>query len=220
MSRLDSEVRRLKPDLLWLDPLFAFMEGAVKDQEAASHFLRTLIQPFIVMHNLGVIILHHTNKPPSGNEKSTWQSGDFAYVGSGSIEFANWARAVLFLRSIGKPDVFELMLPKRGKRAGITDTNGTPVTSVLIRHARKPGTIFWELADSGDRNTESTSTHAPQLLRIFHALNKGEGVPLMKMAQRLKVSGKSVRRYITKGVYTDEGDALVVRDNLVFVEEI
>jgi replicative DNA helicase len=221
MRRLESEVKRIKPDLLVLDPLFAFMEGAVKDQEAASYFLRALLQPFLVRHNLAAIILHHTNKPPSGKEKSTWQGNDFSYAGSGSIEFANWARAVILLRSIGKPGVFELMLPKRGKRAGITDASGAPITSIMIRHARIPGKIFWELADAADTRRDETNARGPQVVKAFFSYDKGKGVSLETLARRLKCSTKTVRRELKDGkVKTDDGETLVVRDSKVFAEEV
>ncbi len=222
MQRLESDVKRIKPDLLVLDPLFAFMEGAVKDQEAASYFLRAVLQPFLVRHNLAAVILHHTNKPPTGKEKVTWQGGDFSYAGSGSIEFANWARAVILLRSIGKPDVFELMLPKRGKRAGICDANGTPTTSVMIRHARKPGLIFWELADADDARMDEPKARNTAILRAFHGLNKndGAGVPLAKLASRLKVAPKTIRRDMKDGgIKTDEGEILIIRNSQVFAED-
>lgn len=222
MHRLESEVKRIKPDLLILDPLFAFMEGAVKDQEAASSFLRAVLQPFLVRHNLAVIILHHTNKPPTGRDKPTWQGNDFSYAGSGSSEFANWARAVMVLRSIGKPDVFELMFPKRGKRAGITDASGATVTSVMVRHSRKPGAIFWEAADVSDARADEPKARAPAIVKAFHALDQGNanGVPLDKLARRLRVSEKSIRRDLKDGgIKTDDGDTLTIRDSRVFAED-
>jgi hypothetical protein len=222
MQRLESVVRKIKPDLLVLDPLFAFMEGAVKDQEAASYFLRALIQPFLVRHNLAAIILHHTNKPPTGKEKVTWQNNDFSYAGSGSSEFANWARAVILLRSIGKPDVFELMLPKRGKRAGICDAKGDPITSVMIRHAHNQGMIFWEPADAKDTRVADPKTRTPAILKAFYSLRSdgSSGVSLAKMASRLKVDPKTIRRDMKDGgIKTEEGEILVIRNSEVFTED-
>jgi RecA-family ATPase len=139
--RLDPEVERFKADLLILDPLFAYMDGAVKDQEDVSAFLRSMLQPFIVRHKMGALVLHHTNKPPSGREKSTWQAGDFAYAGSGSIEFANWARAVVVLRSIRNSCGFERCRFGGGSLAFVANVlAGNAWTSLTIHRSRKQAT--------------------------------------------------------------------------------
>jgi len=219
--RIAAEVKRLKIDLLILDPLFAYIEGGVKDQEAASAFLRGLMQPFLVRHGIGAIVLHHTNKPPSGREKSTWQAGDFAYAGSGSIEFANWARAVIVLRSIGKPDVFELLLPKRGRRAGVCDMGGDAVTSLFVRHSRKAGAIFWEEAHAEDARMDAPDREAARVVREFFSLSKNEdeGVPVEALARRLKYSAKTLRRrFDEQSLLSAGGDTLCIRDGRVYLE--
>jgi hypothetical protein len=199
-ERLEAELTRQPIDLLILDPLLAYIEGAVKEQETVSYFLRALVQPFIVKHNCGAIVAHHTNKPPSGKEKVAWHAGDFAYAGTGSSEFANWARAVVLLRSIGLPDVFELMLPKRGKRAGIFDTGGNPITSIHVRHSRKPGALFWELADANDSKPAASNRDTGDLFKAFYGLVKADSgsVELATLARRLAVSVKTVRRRFPK----------------------
>ena len=132
-----------KPDLIIIDPLFAYIGGPV-DQVTCSHFLRNGLNPVLKAHDCGLILIHHANKPPQGREKADWQAGDFAYYGSGSAELANWSRAGVALRSIGSHDVFELVLGKRGKRAGIVDEAGQPVFKMTVKHS-KTG-ICWEPA--------------------------------------------------------------------------
>lgn len=139
-----------KPDLIVIDPLFAYIGGAV-DQETCSRFLRNGLNPILQAHGCGLILLHHTNKPSQGKEKQEWQAGDFAYLGSGTSELANWARAVIALRSIGSHDVFELVLGKRGKRAGIVDEQGEPVFKMFVKHG-KTG-ICWEPATEDEALT-------------------------------------------------------------------
>ena len=109
VSLVDELAAAHKPDLMVIDPLFAYIGGAV-DQETCSHFLRNGLNPVLQEHGCGLILVHHTNKPPQGEEKKAWQAGDFAYLESGTSELANWARAVVGLRSIGSHDVFELVL--------------------------------------------------------------------------------------------------------------
>lgn len=125
-----------RPDLLVIDPVFSFL-GSDTSQKEVTPWLRNMLNPLLRKYRCGNILIHHTNKPPTGKEKANWQAGDFAYAGSGSIEFANWARAVLALRSIGRHDVYELMAAKRGARLGWTTPEGERVFARLIAHSKK-----------------------------------------------------------------------------------
>ncbi len=113
-----------RPDLVWIDPALAYLGGEASAQRDVGGFLRNQINPLLHTFQCGGIIITHTNKPPTGREKPSWQAGDFAYSGTGSAEWANWARAVLALRSIGSHDVFELRAGKRGARLGWQDADG------------------------------------------------------------------------------------------------
>ena len=107
-----------QPDLLWIDPALAYLGGEVGSQREVGGFLRNMLNPLVHEFNCAVVVVHHTNKPPVGREKPDWNAGDFAYLGGGSAEWANWARAVLALRSLGSHSVFELRAGKRGARLG------------------------------------------------------------------------------------------------------
>jgi len=85
---------------------------------------------------VGVVLVHHTNKPATNvNEKATWSAGDYAYLGAGSAEWCNWARAVVALRSIGSDTVFELRAAKRGGRLHWRDENGEPTYVRYVAHS-------------------------------------------------------------------------------------
>jgi hypothetical protein len=130
------------PDLLWIDPLLTYLGGDASSQREVSPWLRNWLTPTIREFRCGVILAHHTNKPASGREKPDWKAGDFAYLGTGSAEFANWARGVLAIRSIGSHQVFELHAGKRGARIGWKDEDGSPAFMRHIAHSTD-GTIFW-----------------------------------------------------------------------------
>ncbi len=134
-----------RPDLLWLDNLFAYCGCNVSDQEQMTAFLRTLLNPLIKEFRCGLVIVHHTNKPPSGEQKATWKDNEFAYLGSGTNELANWPRAILGLRALNTPGVFELLAPKRGFRLGWRDGEGKRTIKRNIAHA-KDGLIYWREA--------------------------------------------------------------------------
>jgi hypothetical protein len=139
-----------KPDLLWVDPALAYLGGEVNSQRDVGRFLRNGLNPLLRQYGCAAVIVHHTNKPPTGKEKSNWQAGDFAYLGSGSAEWANWARAVLALRSIGAHDVFELRAAKRGGRLGWKTDDGKTAFASLIGHATGAGVICWRTASEDE----------------------------------------------------------------------
>lgn len=132
-----------KPDLVWIDPVLAYLGADANSGEDVSAFLRNMLIPLLRQFECGGVLVHHVNKPASGTEKPKWTAGDMAYLGSGSSEFANAPRAVLAIRSIGSHDVFELCAGKRGGRLGWHDEQGEKSRSRLIEHSKVPGQICW-----------------------------------------------------------------------------
>lgn len=161
-------------DLLWLDPALAYIGGDVKSQEVVGGFLRNGLNPILHKYQCATVIVHHTNKPPSGQEKSAWAGNDLAYLGSGSAEWANWARAVVAVRGLGSHEVFQLVLGKRGARAGWVGEEGERIYARAIAHSKEPGAICWRNADPGDvpneepkRNGRSEVWSVEKLLKLL-----------------------------------------------------
>jgi hypothetical protein len=147
-----------KPDLIIIDPLFAYLGDSVTEQKAVSVFLRNGLNPILQEHGCGLVLIHHTNKPKAGREKPDWQAGDMAYLGAGTAELANWSRAVMAIRSIGSHSVFMVELGKRGRRAGLVDEEGKPAYSFPIKHAERG--IHWEPAGEDDLPAADESSKA------------------------------------------------------------
>jgi hypothetical protein len=139
-------LREHRPDLLWLDNLFAYCGCNVSDQEKMSLFLRNLINPLIQEFQCGLIIAHHTNKPPSAEQKADWSVSETAYMGSGTGELANWPRAILSIRALKAHGVFDLVAGKRGSRLGWKDAEGKTTCRRNIAHSTD-GLIYWRDAD-------------------------------------------------------------------------
>jgi hypothetical protein len=206
LAEIEPEVVEHQPDLVIADPLFAFAGVDVaKDQPGLSLFLRGAVLPFTLKHGLGMIFVHHVNKPPSASaDRSAYRAGDHAYSGSGHNELANFARFVVVLRSLGSRTVFELRMGKRWARAGIADDEGKPTDKVLIKHAAR--LIAWESATDADlretveqeaksgASASAAADWAGKIAAAFHAIQKDGAAPLEKLAKRLRVSGKTVRR--------------------------
>lgn len=174
-----------KPDLVFIDPLLAYIGGDVSKQEVASAFLRGGLNPVLHRHNIGLAIVHHTGKP--AKDRGHELNGDFAYNGTGSSELANWPRAILCVQAVpGSDHVYRLRAAKRGRRLGWTDAGGGLVLSKFIAHSKVPGQIYWvtpdaadipaeaaELVKSGPR-AKSTKQLADQALAIMHQSGKYE----------------------------------------------
>lgn len=136
-----------QPDLLWIDPALAYLGGEANSQKDVGAFLRNGLNPLAHQHRCGIVVLHHCNKPPSGSEKPKWNGTDFAYLGSGSAEWANWPRAVLALRSVGSHTIFELKAGKRGARLRWEDDDGNRSYGRLIGHALGGGMHWREVPE-------------------------------------------------------------------------
>jgi hypothetical protein len=149
-----------RPDLLWIDPALAYLGGESNSQRDVGHFLRNLLNPLLTEYRCAAVVVHHSNKPPSGQQKPQWQAGDYAYLGGGSAEWANWARAVLVIRSIGSEEIFELRAAKRGRRLQWTDKAGNFTSHKFIAWSKDRDTIFWREPDP-EETAEFESTGKP-----------------------------------------------------------
>ena len=146
-------------DILMLDNVFAYLGCDATDQEGVSNFLRAGLNPLLQRHDCAVLLIHHTNKPFAGQNRHAAQAGDYAYLGAGSAEFANWPRMVIALKSIGRHDIFELRGAKRGQRIGWKEADGvTPRYSTQIAHSTIPGRICWHEVNPEDQGTPPMPT--------------------------------------------------------------
>lgn len=173
-------LERHRPDLLWIDPALAYLGGESNSQKDVGGFLRNLLNPLLTEFRCAAVVVHHGNKPPSGNQKPQWQAGDFAYLGGGSAEWANWARAVLVIRSIGSEEIYELRAAKRGRRLGWKDEAGLPTTRKHIAWSRDPKVIFWrepsdEEVGEWEDTTRSGRPRKFDMTDLLHCIQSQEG---------------------------------------------
>jgi hypothetical protein len=209
-------------DLVIIDPAFAYLGGDGNSQKDVSHFMRELITPLAQKHGVGILIIHHTNKPLNGREKNTWAAGDYAYLGAGSAEWINPARAALALRSIGSDAVFELRAVKRGRRLGWRDENGQPTTVQHIAHHGEPGVICWrratpeEVADvQAATDTGTGRRRAYEAAEALHAVKAYPNTPqafyVQLISEKLRCGGTTAKRLLRdcvgQGWLLEGGDA-------------
>lgn len=151
LVRLREEHARHPFDLVIINPLFSFAGCNVSDQQAMSGFLRNGLNPILNDTGAACVIVHHTNKPKE-DDKSTRTENDLSYLGSGSAELTNWARAYITLQQVKSAGdyVFKLVFAKRGRRAGIVDASGCKTTGVFIEYS--PRGLCWLPSDYAPTN--------------------------------------------------------------------
>ena len=197
-----------KPDILILDPLFAYMGGNASDQENASKFLRQILAPSLERHGCAAILVHHTNKPPrepqgKGFKRPTSES---AYDGAGSAELANWPRAVLSISATSTPGTFQLTAGKRAKKLGWKDRSGSPVNQIYIKHSLDK--TFWEPADPAPTifQVERPSANVAQVLACVPMTGSMAKNDLIAMHKKTGIGENKWKGFIKKLI--DEGQLL------------
>jgi RecA-family ATPase len=163
ISRLAAIVRKVKPDLVWLNPLHAFAGCDIANATELGNFLRGGLNAINHEDKFAYMIVHHTPKPMTGKGVADKKWHEFMYDAAGSAELVNWARAVITLKPTETEGDFNLVLAKRGKRAGVKvelPGNGEGIvryaitTKVPIKHSSREvkvvgrerpfSVVFWE----------------------------------------------------------------------------
>lgn len=185
---------RLNADLVWLNPLHAFMKGDIKDAEAVGDFCRGGLNAANRDSKWAYMIVHHTPKPtrPQGNadpKEREWN--EVMYEGAGSADLVNFCRAVQVLKATKTEGDFNLYLAKRGKKADVRiekeSETGTQyielVTKVPCRHSRNkitlPGrskpipVMYWEGRDA-DKPVEKGGARTTAGRKSEHPFIDGE----------------------------------------------
>ena len=153
---LDRLLDERHPDIVFVDPAFSYLGGDASSQKEVSPFLRNQLNPVIHRRGVGLWLNHHTNKPaPPKDKVPAVDMG--AYLGAGSAEWCNWARAVVALQPVTGTAIYRLSAPKRGSRLRWRDDKDHPVYHRFIAHAREPGVICWRNADPDETSTITQS---------------------------------------------------------------
>lgn len=128
-------IEKHRPDLVWIDPLLSFIGDDVSSQKVCSEFLRTWLNPISEATGVIWMMLHHTGKPLNDSKaRKGWTATDYSYLGTGSSELVNWARAVNIIKRVDE-DTFQMMLAKRGRRAGAVDLSKCYTSDIYMRHS-------------------------------------------------------------------------------------
>ena len=136
-----------KLDMVYIDPLIAYIGGDISKQEHVSGFLRQGLAPILKQTGVIANVFHHFPKP-KGKDEQAVSTADMAYSGTGSSDLANFFREVIVLRENGASDPreFTLTLTKRSNRSGMVDHTGKLAKMINIRHS-EAGSMAWEYCE-------------------------------------------------------------------------
>ena len=147
---------KFSPDIVIIDPLLSYIGADISRQDVCSVFLRNQLNPVLHKFHSSVIIVHHTGKPI---KDKTFTLSDLSYLGVGSSELTNWARAVSVVKQNADNEaVYELIHTKRGKRSG------TNITTYL-RHSTEG--ICWEETWK-PQSQSSQKSRSPRISKYYH----------------------------------------------------
>jgi hypothetical protein len=198
LEHIESVVRQMKLDLLWIDPALAYMPGDSKDAKDVGNFLRGQVAPFIKKHNCGSVILHHTNKITSDPDKLMT---DPMYLGAGSAEWTNWHRAMLVLKKVADGNLCELIAAKRGHKLKWKTEDGESLTfTKYISQSKHDNIICWmdvsentaqEIIANSGNTIDDVLKHIPQDAMV----GKEEHI---KTCMRNKIAKHKASRFINE----------------------
>lgn len=207
---LQSHLSAVQPDLVWINPLQAFMDGDITQSQDLGRFLRESLNSLNPC-KFAYILVHHTTKPATGKDRTERLWHEVMYDMAGGAELINWARAILSLRPAASPGEFNLVLAKRGRRAGLTrriddglNSRTEPQTVIPLRHSTgrvpTPGgsmpAIFWEPREADETPAPSPpKTGRPTKYdfsdyRSLFPAKSSPGLPVAQLHRQLIQNGQ------------------------------
>lgn len=232
LAQLNLLIAQHKPDLVIINPLQAFVDGDITASKDLGQFLREGLNALNEPPSFAYLLIHHTTKPATGKERAERQWHEVMYDMAGGAEIINWARAILSLRATPKEGEFNLVLAKRGRRAGVTKTVphgvGTrlePVTVIPLKHASghlpsgQP-VIYWEPRETADEQPPAKKgggrpvTHLFDTYRTVFPAKASKGATINELA-RLCSTNKPIKANTLHDVaqrWANDGDVEIIRE--------
>jgi len=147
------------PDVIALNPLFAYACCNIESSVEIQSFLRNTLQPLIdgcqVEKRPAVIIVHHPTRERSRPADLNISATEHLHNAHGSVELTNFHRVILSIAPVKSGDLlsrfFLLLAPKHGDRFKWVDDDGNPTDRILIAHSTpndaRDGLLYWRHPD-------------------------------------------------------------------------
>ena len=204
---IKKKIKEHGADMIWINPLFSFAGCNISDQAEMSEFLRDQLTPVLIETGAVCHVIHHTPKPSTdAKSRQNWSDSDFAYIGFGSSEITNWARAINYLEPT-KDGPFKLRLAKRGNRArAIPDPSNDREYGNTIFLDHHEEFIFWlqvpPPAEEVEKRRKKEAKQASDLVGVVWPAAYSEivGYVMAQFKSSKQSAEKRVSRWIEKKV--------------------
>jgi hypothetical protein len=200
-------LQKYSPDLLIIDPALSYIGGDANAQDVVGIFLRNLLNPLLQEYNCGAVVVHHTAKPTGAKNGAQSVATDYAYLGAGSAEWANWPRAVLVLKAKDQLDVRELRIGKRF-RLDWKDPMGEPSPSRFLRqNSTATGFFYTELSNEETLTLTGKVSPLEKVQKLVCAQEPGKIIEKKLLIARIvndeKICGENKARDAVKLLISD-----------------
>lgn len=143
---MDMYLNDFHPDLVWINPVLAYLGGDANKQETVGALLRNNgLNTLLHKYGAAAIVIHHSAKPlRQGN--SSWSISDYTHYGLGSVEWGGVARSMLVILTVDDiSHTYIMRSPKRGDRLYWKDPldYSKYTRDRYIKHANSPGVLKW-----------------------------------------------------------------------------
>jgi hypothetical protein len=187
-------LRKMHPDLAWINPLSAYFGDNLNDQQAVAGFFRNNLNRMIAKHECAVIPVHHVPKP--SKERGDWTGNQLSYSGAGSADLSNWSRETIVLRETA-PGLYDMTCTKRWRKLGWTDLDAKPTGTRRIAYGAG-GEQYWRdatpdvLAELGAWPYTDAA-----LLELVPAAGIDKAELSRLVVQTFTIAERTARRYVT-----------------------
>lgn len=163
----------------------AYIGGDISKSDVCAKFFRNQLNPVVHKHDIALIVLHHTGKPKAQELRKFAKNSDMEYLGIGSSDITNWARAIsVILPSVDDENVFEFTHCKRGKRAGgkvkIYLRQGTSASDIFWYETEKPSKIIRTQKGDGRKSPNANPLYDKLKLETLSPMLKADLVKYVK----------------------------------------
>lgn len=152
LELLDKLIELDRPDICWIDPLFAFAGCDLTNAKDTSRFVRDGLLSIAAKRLVAINVIHHARKPSSTDGDHPISDIDMQYLGFGTSDIQNAFRAVNILAPVPGTGSYKLVLSKRGDRAGAKDLSGQWTRTVYLEHSKEG--ICWLQSDEPEAPTK------------------------------------------------------------------
>ncbi len=198
---LEGFLEQRPSDLIIINPFSAYLGADIQDDKATNQFLRNWLNPQLVKHRCGCILMCHTPKLNFRGDTSNWRPAQWMYAAAGPAVLTNWARAMIVIDPTEADGVFRFIAAKRYQRIGWIGWDQ------FWAHSRDEGVLKWIPADS--EQTACAKKRAEKgpddLIRIIPVLDPITQDQFFIAAKEIGIGVNKARTYIN--ALLDEGRA-------------